>query len=126
MFEREFYGREVMNVIACEGVERVERPETYKQWQVRCMRAGLQLLPVDQGLLKIFKDKVKAWYHKDFEIDQDSDWMLQGWKGRIVYASSCWVIGGNTSSMRRLHTASHTPEWNQLPRNRILGIPLYL
>ncbi|KAM1040119.1 hypothetical protein ACFX2I_029362 [Malus domestica] len=91
MFEREFYGREVMNVIACEGVERVERPETYKQWQVRCMRAGLQLLPVDQGLLKIFKDKVKAWYHKDFEIDQDSDWMLQGWKGRIVYASSCWV-----------------------------------
>jgi hypothetical protein len=42
LFEREFYGREVMNVIACEGLERVERPETYKQWQVRLMRAGFQ------------------------------------------------------------------------------------
>lgn len=91
MFEREFYGREAMNVIAFEGLERVERPETYKQWQVRCTRAGLRPLPLDQDMLKIFKDKVKAWYHKDFVIDQDSDWMLQGWKGRIVYASSCWV-----------------------------------
>ncbi|XP_062015231.1 scarecrow-like protein 34 [Rosa rugosa] len=91
MFESEFYGREAMNVIACEGIERVERAETYKQWQVRCQRAGLQLLPLDQELVKVFRDKVKAWYHKDFAIDQDSDWMLQGWKGRIVYASSCWV-----------------------------------
>ncbi|XP_068339129.1 uncharacterized protein [Pyrus communis] len=90
-FESEFYGREAMNVIACEGVERVERPETYKQWQVRCMRAGLQPLQLDQDLVKILKDKVKAWYHKDFVLDQDSDWMIQGWKGRIVYASSCWV-----------------------------------
>lgn len=91
MFEREFYGREAMNVIACEGMERVERAETYKQWQVRCQRAGLQLLPLDQEIVKMLKDKVKAWYHKDFAMDQDSDWMVQGWKGRLVYASSCWV-----------------------------------
>uniref|UniRef100_A0A2C9V505 Uncharacterized protein n=1 Tax=Manihot esculenta TaxID=3983 RepID=A0A2C9V505_MANES len=37
------------------------------------------------------RDKMKAWYHKDFVIDQDSNWMLQGWKGRIIYASSYWV-----------------------------------
>jgi hypothetical protein len=24
-----------MNVIACEGLDRVEHPETYRQWQVR-------------------------------------------------------------------------------------------
>ncbi|KAI3802074.1 hypothetical protein L1987_30199 [Smallanthus sonchifolius] len=30
-FEKEFCGREAMNEIACEGGERVERPETYKQ-----------------------------------------------------------------------------------------------
>ena len=91
MYEREFYGREAMNVIACEGLERVERPETYKQWQVRNLRAGFRSLPLDQDLMSKFKDKLKHWYHKDFVIDQDSNWMLQGWKGRIVYASSCWV-----------------------------------
>lgn len=91
MFEREFYGKEAMNVIACEGLDRVERPETYKQWQVRNMRAGLRSLPLNQEIMAAFRGKLKAWYHKDFVMDEDSNWMLQGWKGRIAYASSCWV-----------------------------------
>ncbi|OAY61210.1 scarecrow-like protein 33 [Manihot esculenta] len=90
-FEREFCGREAMNVVACEGMERVERPETYKQWQFRTTRAGFKQLPLDQEVMEKCRDKMKAWYHKDFVIDQDSNWMLQGWKGRIIYASSCWV-----------------------------------
>ncbi|KAL5580976.1 hypothetical protein UlMin_013418 [Ulmus minor] len=91
MFEKEFYGREAMNVISCEGLERVEKPETYKQWYIRNTRAGFRSLPLDQELMNKFRDKLKACYHKDFVIDQDNNWMLQGWKGRIVYASTCWV-----------------------------------
>lgn len=90
-FEKEFYGREVMNVIACEGSERVERPETYKQWQVRNVRAGLKQLPLDPLVIKKLKCKVKDGYHEDFVVDEDGNWMLQGWKGRIVYASSAWI-----------------------------------
>ncbi|KAL1545138.1 scarecrow-like protein 14 isoform X2 [Salvia divinorum] len=89
-FEQDFYGREVINVVACEGAERVERPETYKQWQVRHIRAGFKPLPLDQGILKKISHK-RSGYHKDFLFDEDGCWMLQGWKGRILYASSCWV-----------------------------------
>ncbi|KAG5238237.1 hypothetical protein OIU78_007937 [Salix suchowensis] len=91
MFEREFFGQDAMNVIACEGQGRVERPETYKQWQVRTLRAGFKPLPFDQELMTKFKGKLKSCYHKDFVIDEDNNWMLQGWKGRIIFASSCWV-----------------------------------
>ncbi|KAG6678227.1 hypothetical protein I3843_14G068400 [Carya illinoinensis] len=91
MVEREFFGREAMNVIACEGLSRVERPETYKQWQARTVRAGFRQLPLDQELMNIFRCKMKEWYHKDFVFDEDSRWMLLGWKGRIINASSCWV-----------------------------------
>lgn len=91
MFEKEFFGREVMNVIACEGSERVERPESYKQWQIRDMRAGFKQLPLDRQLMKKLKGKVKDGYHNDFVVNEDGHWMLQGWKGRIIYASSCWV-----------------------------------
>ncbi|KAB1225942.1 Scarecrow-like protein 34 [Morella rubra] len=91
MFEREFYGREIMNVIACEGLERVERPEIYKQWQLRTMRAGFRQLPLDQELRDRFRSRTKEWYHKDFGLDEGNHWLLQGWKDRIVYASSCWV-----------------------------------
>ncbi|XP_075519809.1 scarecrow-like protein 14 [Primulina tabacum] len=90
-FEQYFSGREVINVIACEGAERVERPETYKQWQVRHLRAGFKPLPLKQEIMKKLKHKVAAGYHKDFLCDEDGNWMLQGWKGRIMYAISCWI-----------------------------------
>ncbi|KAK4777695.1 hypothetical protein SAY87_017882 [Trapa incisa] len=91
MFEREVFGRDAMNVIACEGVARVERPETYKQWQVRNMRAGFRQIPLYEDIFKNVKRIVKSDYHRDFVIDQDGPWMLLGWKGRVIHAVSCWV-----------------------------------
>jgi len=35
-------GREIFNVVACEGADRIERPETYQQWQARCHKAGFE------------------------------------------------------------------------------------
>ncbi|RDX82072.1 Scarecrow-like protein 14, partial [Mucuna pruriens] len=78
MIEREILGREAMNVIACEGSERIERPEVYKQWQVRNTRAGFKQLPFNEELMAKFRNKLKEWYHKDFVLDEDNNWMLQG------------------------------------------------
>ncbi|CAA7052252.1 unnamed protein product [Microthlaspi erraticum] len=88
--ETEVFGREALNVIACEGWERVERPETYKQWHVRAMRSGLVQVPFDPSIMKTSLYKVHTFYHKDFVIDQDNRWLLQGWKGRTVMALSVW------------------------------------
>ncbi|MBA0707932.1 hypothetical protein Golax_019939 [Gossypium laxum] len=90
MCEREILGRDIMNVVACEGIERVERPETYKQWQARTLRAGFKQIPLDQELVKKVTNMVQSNYHRDFIIDVDGRWMLQGWKGRVIFALSCW------------------------------------
>ncbi|XP_021653837.2 scarecrow-like protein 30 [Hevea brasiliensis] len=90
LYEKEVFGRDIMNVIACEGTERVERPETHKQWQVRNIRAGFRQLLLDQEILKKVRSTVRSEYHKDFVVDEDGRWMLQGWKGRIIYALSVW------------------------------------
>lgn len=89
LLEGEVFGREALNVIACEGWERIERPETYKQWHVRNLRAGFVSVPFCREIIKLAEEKV-GLYHKDFMIDVDNDWLLQGWKGRIIYAISCW------------------------------------
>ncbi|KAI8564019.1 hypothetical protein RHMOL_Rhmol03G0151900 [Rhododendron molle] len=89
-YETDIYGKEVMNVIACEGLERAERPETYKQWHVRTLRAGFRQLPLNEEITKKIKAKVKSSYNKNFLVDEASDWMLQGWKGRVIFALSCW------------------------------------
>ncbi|KAL3530770.1 hypothetical protein ACH5RR_010092 [Cinchona calisaya] len=90
LFEKEILSRDALNVIACEGTERVERPETYKQWQVRNLRAGFRQLQLDQDIVKHIRGKVKSHYHRDFSVDEDGNWMLQGWKGRVSHAISCW------------------------------------
>ncbi|EES16206.1 scarecrow-like protein 34 [Sorghum bicolor] len=91
LIEENLFGRAALNVIACEGTDRVERPETYKQWQVRNQRAGLKQQPLNPDVVQIVRNKVKDCYHKDFVIDVDHHWLLQGWKGRILYAISTWV-----------------------------------
>ncbi|XP_008785573.2 scarecrow-like protein 9 [Phoenix dactylifera] len=90
LIERDLFGKEILNVISCEGLERVERPETFKQWQVRILRAGFTQLPLNRDIVKKAKEKVKMSYHKDFVVDEGSRWLLQGWKGRIIYALSSW------------------------------------
>lgn len=90
LIESEVFGKEVFNVVACEGGERVQRPETYKQWHVRMARAGLRKVGLDKELVSRAKEMVKANYHKEFVVDEDRDWMLQGWKGRTICALSFW------------------------------------
>ncbi|KAF8022078.1 hypothetical protein BT93_G2273 [Corymbia citriodora subsp. variegata] len=100
LIEKEIFGWEAMNVIACEGSERIERPETYKQWQVRIMRGGFMPLPLNEEIKEAAKDRVKSYYHKDFAVDEDGQWLQLGWKGRIVQALSTWGPSTKTYSLR--------------------------
>ncbi|KAF8724674.1 hypothetical protein HU200_020947 [Digitaria exilis] len=99
--ERDLVGRCALNVIACEGLDRVERPETYRQWQTRCQRVGLRQLPLCMEIVKRLREKVKKYYHKEFVVDVDHEWVLQGWKGRILYAMSTWTADDDTASSNR-------------------------
>ncbi|KAK8514807.1 hypothetical protein V6N12_057703 [Hibiscus sabdariffa] len=90
VIEREILGREALNAIACESWERVERPETIKQWHARNLRAGFLQQPFEPDIVKEAFDRVRTLYHKDFVFDEDNRWLVQGWKGRIIYALSAW------------------------------------
>ncbi|KAF6981912.1 hypothetical protein CFC21_000360 [Triticum aestivum] len=90
MVERILFGQDALNIIACEGAERTQRPEIYRQWQARCLKAGFQQLPVDQAILKNIVHRKNLHYHEEFFAVEDCGWLLQGWKGRVLYAISKW------------------------------------
>ncbi|GLT89569.1 hypothetical protein SLE2022_075470 [Rubroshorea leprosula] len=90
LIEKDHLREESLNVIACEGWERVERPETYKNWQICNQRAGFVQLSFDRETVIEAIDRVRSHYHKDFMIDETDKWVLQGWEGRILYAFSIW------------------------------------
>ncbi|TVU18328.1 hypothetical protein EJB05_34418, partial [Eragrostis curvula] len=102
MLERGKFARDALNIIACEGAERTERPETYKQWQVRCLKAGFEQLPVDPVVLNSIHQMKKEMYHEDFVADDDSGWLLQGWKGRVIHAISKWRPNSSYADLHSL------------------------
>jgi hypothetical protein len=89
MIERILFGRDALNMIACEDAERT-RPESYRQWQARFLKAGFQQLPVDPAVLKKIVHIKNSLYHEEFFAVEDRGWLLQGWKGRVLYAISKW------------------------------------
>ncbi|MCO5597298.1 hypothetical protein L7F22_051375 [Adiantum nelumboides] len=89
--ETRCYARQILNIVACEGAERVQRFETYKQWDARIKRAGFELLPVPSFILSRSISYVRQHYHKDFIVHIDANgWMLLGWKGRTIMTMSGW------------------------------------
>jgi len=97
VLEQVVLGRSVLNAVSCEGADLVERPERYRQWQMRNQRAGLRQLPLKTSIVEIVKDMVMKHHHKDFLIFQDGQWLLQGWRGRVHFAHSTWVAADAAS-----------------------------
>jgi hypothetical protein len=54
---------------------------------------------LDPDVVKAVREKVREQYHKDFVIDVDHQWLLEGWKGRILYAMSTWVADDAISEL---------------------------
>ncbi|RCV41931.1 hypothetical protein SETIT_9G174600v2 [Setaria italica] len=89
ILERDIYLSVVLNVIACEGSERIERPESYKKWKLRNQKAGFEQLPLNPDTVKGTRAIVRQ-YHKDYIVNEDDQWLLMGWKGRILYGIATW------------------------------------
>ncbi|XP_047312969.1 scarecrow-like protein 14 [Impatiens glandulifera] len=90
VYEEQWFGRQILNVVACEGPKRVDRPESYKQWNVRTVRAGFRQVAMDGEVMERVKGFVKKSYHRDFFVEESCQWMVQGWKGRAIIALSFW------------------------------------
>jgi hypothetical protein len=47
--------------------------------------------------VKVLKDKIKKRHQKDFLLNEEGPWLLQGWKGRVLFAHSTWVVEDRSS-----------------------------
>ncbi|MBA0722117.1 hypothetical protein Golax_009596 [Gossypium laxum] len=87
--EQQCLAREIVNIIACEGPERVERHELLGKWRSRFIMAGFKPFPLSSFVNSTIKSLLQSYCDKYTLEDKDGVLFL-GWMNRAIVASCAW------------------------------------
>ncbi|PKV63181.1 histidinol-phosphate transaminase [Pontibacter ramchanderi] len=89
VIEQEFFGREILNVVAFEGIDRVERHERQDAWQHRLLRNGFKPAPCQVTAAQI---KQELDLHPQFSLAAHTAGYTLHWKGTNIIAATAWQV----------------------------------
>uniref|UniRef100_A0A8R7ULH7 Chitin-inducible gibberellin-responsive protein 1 n=2 Tax=Triticum urartu TaxID=4572 RepID=A0A8R7ULH7_TRIUA len=87
--EQHCLARKIVNIVACEGAERVERHEVFSKWNARLTMAGFRPLPLGSRV----KDNLRTllhYYSSNYRLAERDGVIYLGWKNRALVVSSAW------------------------------------
>ena len=83
---------EIMNIVACDGVARVERHERLEQWRLRMLAIGFSPRPLSvASQVQAERLVTQISTRGGFQVSRDQGGLLLGWQGRPLLAASSWV-----------------------------------
>jgi hypothetical protein len=87
--EQHCLARDIVNVIACEGKERVERHELFGKWKSRLTMAGFRQCPLSSYVNSVIRSLLRC-YSEHYTLVEKDGAMLLGWKNRNLISASAW------------------------------------
>lgn len=87
--EQHCLARDVVNLIACEGAERVERHELLGKWRSRFTMAGFKPYPLSALVNRTIKTLLKN-YCDSYRLEERDGVLYLGWMNRYLVASCAW------------------------------------
>ncbi|XP_074567621.1 chitin-inducible gibberellin-responsive protein 1-like [Curcuma longa] len=87
--EKHCLAKDIVNIIACEGKERVERHELLGKWRSRFTMAGFQPYPLSPYVNSVIKTLL-GYYSGNYTLVERDGAMLLGWKNRNLISASAW------------------------------------
>ncbi|KAL2943895.1 Chitin-inducible gibberellin-responsive protein 1 [Bienertia sinuspersici] len=87
--EQHCLAKDIVNVIACEGKERVERHELFGKWKSRFTMAGFQQYPLSSYVNNVIRRLLRC-YSEHYTLVEKDGAMLLGWKERMLISASAW------------------------------------
>ncbi|MCO5568861.1 hypothetical protein L7F22_022563 [Adiantum nelumboides] len=88
-----YLSREIANIVACEGVERVERHEPLSQWRKRMENAGFRPLHLGSNAFKQASMLLKYFSGEGYTVEENNGCITLGWHSRPLIAASAWQCG---------------------------------
>ncbi|KAG5033009.1 hypothetical protein JHK82_016575 [Glycine max] len=87
--EQHCLARDIVNIIACEGKERVERHELLGKWKSRLTMAGFRQYPLSSYVNSVIRSLLRC-YSEHYNLVEKDGAMLLGWKDRNLISASAW------------------------------------
>ncbi|KAG6423858.1 hypothetical protein SASPL_114263 [Salvia splendens] len=88
--EQHCLARDIVNIIACEGLERVERHEPLGKWRLRLSMAGFNPFPLSSFVNATIKNLLEN-YSRKYTLEEGVGCLYLGWMNRDLVASSAWI-----------------------------------
>ncbi|KAG6543244.1 hypothetical protein Mapa_015325 [Marchantia paleacea] len=89
--EQLWLGQEIINILACEGRDRVERHERLQQWRVRMAKAGFRSLPLSDLAVLQVKTFPSIAYGTGFTVLENRGSLILSWQERPLFSCSMWT-----------------------------------
>ncbi|CAH9137088.1 unnamed protein product [Cuscuta epithymum] len=89
LVEQHCLAKGVVNVVSCEGTDRVERHEVMGKWKSRFLMAGFQPYPLNPQVNRTIKELLGN-YSNQYRLEVRNDTLYLGWKDRDLVASCAW------------------------------------
>ncbi|KAK1318010.1 Scarecrow-like transcription factor PAT1 [Acorus calamus] len=87
--EQHCLARDIVNIIACEGAERVERHELFGKWRSRFLMAGFSPYPLSSVVNATIKALLEQ-YNENYRLEERDGALYLGWKRRALAVSCAW------------------------------------
>ncbi|KAI3731563.1 hypothetical protein L1987_62752 [Smallanthus sonchifolius] len=88
-----YLGKQICNVVACEGTDRVERHETLTQWKIRLDSAGFEAVHLGSNAFKQASMLLALFAGGDgYRVEEDNGCLMLGWHTRPLITTSAWKI----------------------------------
>ncbi|KAI3462156.1 hypothetical protein Pfo_018819 [Paulownia fortunei] len=88
-----YLGRQICNVVACDGAERVERHETLAQWRGRMNSAGFHPVHLGSNAFKQASMLLALFAGGDgYKVEENDGCLMLGWHTRPLIATSAWRL----------------------------------
>ncbi|XP_024358592.1 DELLA protein RGL3 [Physcomitrium patens] len=91
--EQLYFAQQIKNIVACEGVDRIERHETLDLWQKRMVTAGFRQLPLSSHAVTQAKLLLSLSPCGGYRLSQQPGGSISlNWQDQCLLSASSWVL----------------------------------
>ncbi|KAE8683439.1 Scarecrow-like protein 1 [Hibiscus syriacus] len=87
--ERQCLARDIVNIVACEGEEGIERYEVAGKWRARMTMAGFKSFPMSSDVIDMTRKLIREYYDR-YKLKEDLGTLHFGWEDKSLIVASAW------------------------------------